>query len=174
MCRTRELWSGKVSAGDRLGEEGDALEGIKPSTWRERGSDYEEKSFLVDEGAAERNIPQYTFNILQAAEAEPEMVRAIIHDEAPDVASKFELDTIDVASEDWYKELVDALTYLSVDKHEDYGRRYWYLPWKKAKEMNPELLGDGRKVIHPGQDAEVVEEDDEPDEQVNSAADANW
>lgn len=175
LCRTYDLWTGSVSAGDKLGEGNGALDGVKPSTWNEQGSNRTEKSFLVDEGEMERNIPYYVFNILQAAETEPGAVLEIVLDEVPEADEKFDLVDLDTGTDKWYKELVEVLVYLSVDKYDGYGQRYWYQPWRKAKERNPDLLGEGRMVRHPGKDAEEVEEDPiEAADNVQSAADASW
>lgn len=173
MCRSKELWTGSVSAGEYLEEPGDALEGIKPSTWSERASSNEERSFKVFEGSTWRNIPAITFNILQAAEARPDAVREIVHEEAPDVAEEFSLDEKSAGEREFYIELVDALAYLSVERYDDYAERYWFHPWQKAKERNPDLLGEGRRVLHPGKDAEK-EEEMRQSENVTSAADAGW
>lgn len=174
-CRSHELWTGKVSAGDTLRQEGDALVGVRPALWSAQGSDVTERSFEVNEGETWRNIPLYTFNILQAAEVEPDAVVEIIYEVAPDIERKFDLGGIETGTRDWYIELVDALLYLSVgdDRYDDYGRRYWYQPWQKAKEKNPDLLGEGRMVIHPGADADSEDEDVEP-EAAGSATEANW
>lgn len=176
MCRTRDLWTGSVSAGPYLDEEGDALDGVKPSTWSPQGSDKTERSVLVDEGSTWRNIPLYNFNILQAAEAEPAEVAAIVVDEVPELDDKFELLNLEPGSRDFYAELVDVLVYLSVDRSDGYGERYWLQPWQKAKERNPELLGEGREVKHPGKGAtrEQDRDDDELGENVQSASEVSW
>lgn len=172
LCRTHQLWTGKISAGPVLGEDG-PLDGVKPSTWQEQSSEIVERSVLINEGSSWRNIPLDVFNILQASETEPERVKEIIHGEVSDVERKFDLDGIETGTRDWYIELVNALVYLSADKHEDYGERYWYHPWQKAKERNPELLGEGREVLHPGRHAEPEEESGNESE-ANSAAEATW
>jgi hypothetical protein len=166
LCRAYDLWTGEV--------EDDALEGVRRSTWTPQGSDRPEKSFLIDEGEQERNIPALTFNILQAAEANPIRTKEIIHKEAPDIEDKFELDELELGEREWYVELVDALVYLSVDRYDDYGERYWYRPWQKAKERNPELLGRGRRVSHPGLDDDDEQEVEEEDVKGESAAEADW
>lgn len=171
QCRTKRLWTGSISAGSTIGEEGKALDGVKPETWSPSGSDRIERSFLVHEGENWRNIPAINFNILQAAENEPEEVLEILYDEAPDVEEKYNFESLEFGSRTWYITLVEALVYLSVDRADGYGERYWYRPWRKAKERNPDLLGEGRFVEHPGKDAEP-EENDEPIS--GSAADANW
>lgn len=166
LCRTYELWSDEVSAED--------LDGVEAATWQAEGESTVEQSFRVDEGETERNVPYYTFNILQAAEADPRKVREIIHDEAPTVSQRYDLDEIDVGTTEWFKELVEVLVYLSIDRSEDYGQRYWFLPWQKAKELNPDLLTDGQAIVHPGKDAVEDDEQDGESAITNSAAYADW
>lgn len=174
-CRSGRLWSGKVSAGDTLGVEGEHLDGVKPSTWEPRGSDREERSLRVNEGETWRNIPLYCFNILQAAQNEPAETAAIVMDEVPELEEKFDLLSIEPGTREFYVELAEILAYLSVDYSEDYAERYWFNPWRKAKERNPDLLGEGRQVIHPGKDATAGDDDQgEPSEEVTSAAEADW
>lgn len=172
MCRTRRLWKEDDIEGGAI--KPDDIEGIEASVWSEQGSDVEETSFRIDEGSAKRNMPARNLNIMQAAENNPEEVGEIIREEAPDAWDNFDLDIVPDETRDWLIELADALAYLSFDdgKDEDYARRYWYDPWRKLKEDNPEIRG--YHIEHPGK--REVEKDPEPQISKNagSAAEANW
>lgn len=167
------LHNGLVSAGDVLDEEGDILDGVKPSIWSPQGSEKTERSFLIDEGEQWRNIPYNVFNIMQAAEVKPAEVAAIMMEKVPETDEKFDLLDMEPGTKEFYVELAEILVYLSMDRDEEYGERYWYYPWRKAKERHPDLLGQGRKVTHPGKNAT---RDEEPDvsEETSSAAEAGW
>lgn len=172
MCRTYQLWTDDDIQGERIDPED--IDMVEPATWSEQSSDTEERSFRINEGAAWRNMPLYNFNILQAADNEPDEVMEIIHDKAPDVERKFDLAGIESGTRDWFIELVDALAYLSFheDKDEDYATRYWYHPWRKLKEEHPEI--EGYYMGHPGKDSLEDDEGPKVSEETSSAAQADW
>lgn len=171
MCRTRRLWTEDDIEGK--GADPEDIDHLEPSTWDDQGSSNEEASFRIDEGTTKRNIAKTNLNILQAADNAPEEVMEIIHEEAPSIEEKFDLDGIETGTKDWYVELCDALAYLSFDGEKDdgYAERYWYHPWRKLKEENPEI--EGYFIDHPGKN-NLEDDSIKQSEETDSAAEADW